>query len=211
MREVLRLGESQGRVRLAEAVRPTSIAVGALEGLAGEITVVDGEAWVSVGRPAAEGGGRVAVAREHTDEDRAALLLIAEVDSWESLPLGGCESLDGLEARIALVLKERGFDSSEPVPVRVQVEQGSADWHVVDGACPIADPDGPAPIRESVEGSPLELVGFYVEGAAGRFTHHGRASHLHMLRVGASGRVVQTGHLDQLTFDGAARVLIPQR
>ncbi len=48
MREVMRDGQTEGRVLLSEAAEESgAIAVGALEWLGGEVTIVEGEAWVS--------------------------------------------------------------------------------------------------------------------------------------------------------------------
>ena len=47
MREVLRDGKAQRRIALLDAVaRPHEYGVGALENLAGEITIADGEVWI---------------------------------------------------------------------------------------------------------------------------------------------------------------------
>ena len=75
---------------------------------------------------------------------------------------------------------------------------------VIAGACPIANPDGPSPWRFAGPAEELSLFGFYVEGAAGVFTHHDRSSHLHAV---ADGR---TGHLDEVDLTDA-KLFVPAR
>jgi hypothetical protein len=74
--------------------------------------------------------------------------------------------------------------------------------HVVAGACPIARPDGPPPRRHSAANAPVELAGFYAEGAAGELTHHDRRTHLHAIAPGAMG------HLDTIRMRNAV-LLVP--
>ena len=189
MREVLREGRHEGRVDVLRAAGPTTVGVGALAGLAGEVTIVGGRALVAT----AVAGGRAAT-RPARDGDRAALLVVADVPVWEDVPLGDVASYHDLDRALAERLRARGVDPAEPTPVRVRGRAPRLSFHVIAGACPIADPTGPAPWRFSGAADDVELVGFYVEGAAGRLTHHTHRSHLHAItREG-------TGHLDEVAL-----------
>lgn len=194
MRAVLREGRSEPRVQLTEATAPTTIGVGALSGLQGEVTILDGQTLVAR-------GDRVTVAQP---EDQATLLVTADVTRWQRIPLGDIADLDGLEAAIAATLTERGSDPTGPWPLRVRGEANHLALHVIAGACPIAHPDGPAPWRWTGSGTPVELIGFYAEGAHGRLTHHGRKTHLHAVTSGAAGRM---GHLDEIALRDAELLL----
>jgi len=76
---------------------------------------------------------------------------------------------------------------------------------VVAGACPIADPDGPPPWHLRGAEGVVEVIGFYVEGAAGRLTHHTGSSHLHAIFHEHSG------HLDELDLKPGATLWTPAR
>jgi hypothetical protein len=201
MREVLRQGRSEGRAELA-GLGGVAVGVGALEGLAGEVTIRDGEVLVS--RPP-DGGGGVRVEGPRPGE-RAALLVTAEVDAWEAYVLPACDDYAGLEAAIQEALAAAGIDPAEATPVRVRGRASAVSVHVIAGACPIARPEGPPPWRHQGAGE-VELVGIAVRGAAGRLTHHDRSSHLHAVLDG--GRTA--GHLDGVALEGGAVLLLPAR
>ena len=79
MREVLREGRTQSRVALEDVTsRSGAVAVGALAGLGGEITIVDGETWIARsvdGVPEVTGPGP-------ESSDDATVLTASHVDDW---------------------------------------------------------------------------------------------------------------------------------
>ncbi len=198
MRAALRQGDAVARVSLAGLQSHSAIAVGALADLAGEVTILDGRVLVAV----AEGGEcRVSDA---PPEAAATLLARAEVPAWRALPLPDCSSYDALEAAIGEALDRCGFDRRQPTPVRIRARTPHIEFHVVAGACPIANPTGPPPWRFAGALEQVELVGFYVEAAAGTWTHHDRCTHLHVV---APERM---GHLDAVATRDAV-LLVPRR
>ena len=201
MRAVLREGRTEGRVALSEVGGPNTIAIGALEGLTAEITMLDGEAHLTEVDSSTETGVRT---RRATPEDDATLLVAAEVNAWNEHALGTVPDLATLEDRIRSMAD---FDASTPFPFRVEGVAGRLHLHVLDGSCPIADPDGPSPWRFFGEGEQATLVGFYAENSAGVLTHHGQATHVHAIlsRRGVSG------HLDDVSFPKGARLFLPAR
>lgn len=198
MREVLREGRSHGRVEVASVTRANSIGVGALEGLEGEVTILDGRALVS--RVENE---RMTV-REARSSEMAALLVTAEVGDWRECRLPDSADYDSLELSVRSALVDAGFDPGAPTPIRITGSAEHLSVHVVAGACPIADPGGPAPWRFDGPADEVTLVGVYVEGAAGRLTHHQHSSHLHA----QAGEVV--GHLDDVRLR-RVRLFLPAR
>ncbi len=201
LRDVMRDGRTEGRVALDDVVGPRTVAVGAVEGLAGEITVDGGAIHV------AEVAGGAGVARAPRAGERATLLVAADVEAWSEHALGAAADFDALEAAVRALALERGFDASEPFPFRVEGRAPEARLHVVDGSCPIANPGGPAPWRWSGADVAVVLVGFFADGSAGVLTHHGRASHVHALVPGE--RV--SGHLDAVALEPGARLFLPAR
>lgn len=204
MREVLKEGRSEGRVELLQFQGATQadrdaapwMGVGAMAGLAGEVTIDEGDVWITEvvdGQP---------VTRKPRAGDEAALLIVAEEAAFLSHSLGAVASLDELEERIAEVLHAEGFRYGEVVPVRVFGEASSTSLHVIDGACPIANPDGPPPARAGRSGS-VTLVGFFARDAAGELTHHDRRTHLHALFTSSMQHGPLAGHLDAVAFDQA--------
>lgn len=199
MRDVLRDGHAEARVAPTDVTTPNTIGVGALADLAGEVTIVDGRALVATGVP--DGALHV---RPATATDRAALLIVANVPAWDDVTIADCVDYAELEERIAAALRERGVDLTTPTAVRVRGHASTVRMHVIAGACPIANPQGPAPWRFVGPIDDLELVGVFVDGAGGRFTHHDRRSHLHVVAPG------KTGHLDDVALH-AATLSLPRR
>jgi len=203
MREVLRNGHDEGRVALGALAAPGRIGVGALEGLRGEVTVLDGRVLVATAEPASPPGAAPAACtlREAGADEQAALLVLARVDAWEAHPIGTCRSYTELEDAIAECLTARGQDPTAPVPVRVRARAAELELHVLAGACPIAHPEGPPPWRWQGRCEDVELVGFFVEGSGGRLTHHGQRSHLHVVADAVGG------HLDEVALPDAVLLL----
>jgi hypothetical protein len=178
MHAVLREGSSEARVALAGLGEPGAIGVGALAGLAGEVTVIDRRVLVATAAPARDPGRapeRLDL-REAGRDDHAALLVLAVVPEWEPHEIGACGDYGELEEAIAELLLRRGHDLARPIPVRVRARASDLRLHVVAGACPIANPAGPAPWRWRGRSDDVELVGLFAEGEQGRITHHARRS-----------------------------------
>ena len=112
MREVLRGRQDQARVAPLEVVGPRTFGIGALAGLAGEITVIDGRVLVSEGAAGAR-SGRLRAARA---EDRATLLVLADVERWETHELDAVQSYVELEQAIAERLAVVSRDVVHPDP-----------------------------------------------------------------------------------------------
>lgn len=204
MREVMRQGRSEGRVSLADVSRDdgsgrSTIGVGALAGLSGEVTILDGRVFVTEGKVVKTWRAEASAPplREAKTSEQATLLVLARVPRWEEQALGDCGSYTALEDKIASALRARGRDLSEPQAIRVRGRARRLALHVIAGACPIAQPAGPKPYRFDGSAAEVEVLGIFVEGAIGRLTHHGRRSHLHAL-AGS-----HMGHLDEIELEDA--------
>ncbi len=205
MREVLRDGHTEGRVELAAVLGPHAVAVGATAGLGAEITVVDGEAHLAEVLDSGSADGlRV---RGLAPDERATLLVVAEVEAWSAHALPAVTDLDALEESIRSIASANGLDVSQPFPFRVEGVASTLRLHVLDHSCPIAHPDGPAPWRFAGEDVSTALVGFYAEGRGGVLTHHGQTTHTHAI---VSAQNV-AGHVDDVAFARGARLDLPVR
>ena len=204
MREVLREGDDRARVPLARVVEKGTWGVGALAGLEGEVTVIDGKAHVA--KVVDEG----LYLRSMRPRDEASLLVLASVQGWTASSMVQTRTLSDLEHLIAKRVESMGFDASNaPLPIRIEGDFDELSLHVIDGACPIADPDGSPPWRHQCEGVTGTLVGIYAEGQEGKLTHHARRLHLHALVETAEGRVL-SGHVDEAAVGEGAQLMLPR-
>jgi alpha-acetolactate decarboxylase len=203
MRSVLRDGNTSGRVVLKDRVHRGTWGLGALAQLEGEITILDGEVFLEVVEEGA------LVRRPLADGDQAALLVLTSVPAWSAVPLRPVESLKDLEVALAEAIFARGLSSEHgPVPVRIEGTFRHVGLHVLDHSCPIANPEGPPPIRWKgalVTGS---IVGIFAPGFGGKLTHHGQDTHLHVVLTDPTGASV-SGHLEELRLDAGAHLFLP--
>ena len=207
LRSVLRDGETQGRVALTQAARPGTYGLGAIAGLHGELLVADGVVWVSC----ATAPDAVEPARPPIAGEQATLLALATVAEWETSELRDISDVTALERAVRAAAEAAGLDPTQPFPFVVDGTVTALDLHVLNGACPFASPAPPperAPYRSELERTDVMLVGFHAEGMAGKLTHHGSSSHIHVL-TGGSPAVV--GHVDDLQLLDGAQLRVPRR
>ncbi len=197
MREVMRDGRSEPRVRLVDVASDAGVyAVGALAGLEGEITVAGGRSWVARVR-----GETVETSGPETiGGDYATLLTVGRVSRWESAEIGVAAEGAVLEKLVEQTARARGIDTTKPFPFLIEGDRIALDMHVVNGYCPHGtDPAtmNAKPWMWSGEhpGHAL-VVGFFAPNAAGTMTHHGTSIHAHAIMT-LDGRIV-TGHVDAI-------------
>jgi alpha-acetolactate decarboxylase len=203
MHEVLGQGKTEGRVQLADAAsKPHSYGVGALEKLAGEVTIIDGVIY-----RAQTQGDAIRVAQSTDDRNSAALLAVAYVPQWRGEPIDRDITNDEVEDFIKHAAESRGLATDEPFPFRIDGPI-DASVHVINGACPNA------PAASATSAQPLHcsedaygtIVGFFAENGAGTLTHHGSRTHMHV--VFDANRNC-SGHVDQLTIHAGAILKLP--
>ncbi len=200
MHEVLGEGHTQGRVRLDDAVHDAdAIGVGALANLQGEVTIMDGHAWIARGSPATV----------ESVNDQATLLAMAHVPQWTRTLIETEMTGDQLDAFIRETARSKRIEIDKPFPFIVEGRLNVV-AHVVSGACPHAN-NSPQPAQ--VERPPFQiknevgwLVGFYAENGQGSLTHHGSRTHIHVLMQGDQPR---TGHVDSATVAAGAVIRLP--
>jgi hypothetical protein len=217
MRAVMREGQDEARVRLIDlgpvagdvATGHTSlIAVGALAGLAGEVTADGTSWWISTADEE-----HLHVAHESADH-AATLLTAARVRAWDEVVASGLLDEAALGALVHEHLRSVGADPARPCALRIEGEVVALDLHVVRGDCPHAsDASIPAWRWQAVTGTKVVFVGFHAPDAEGVLTHHGTRFHLHAIVPGdtASGATPVAGHVDGFWLASGARVHVARR
>jgi acetolactate decarboxylase len=208
MRAVMREGLTEPRAALTEFVgTPHAFAVGAMAGLDGEVTILDGQVWITrvvAGRP-------VSFGPHATPDDNATLLIGAHVSAWRSVTLPAAAGGEELEALIAQQARAHGLDASKPFPFRIEGGLSSLDMHVINGFCPHSGGEAAQANQPwTFAGAPaahVTIVGFYAGGSEGEMTHHGTAIHAHALVRLDAERI--TGHVDAMTVAPGAVLMLP--
>jgi alpha-acetolactate decarboxylase len=177
--------------------------VGALSGLRGEVTIVQGRAVLSCGSKATCAGA------EH---ESATLLATAKARAWGqgiALPkdMGEAELREFIESQV----RARGLSLREPFPLRVVGVLADVRMHVVSSPNPKFAGHGSAEpmaiqdeeLERELDG---EVVGMRVppplQGVA---THRGEAFHLHWVDTART----RTAHLDGFKVKAGALLLLP--
>lgn len=199
MHAAVQEGDTAAKVNLRDLLaRPHLNAVGPVEGLRGEITVIDGRPSI-----AAMVGERTAVSEDA--DVGAAFLAWAYVREWEPRPLPASVRTDAdLEAHLASLV------GPEEAPVAFRLE-GTAEhiayhiiWHEPDTPAG-HDAHDRAKVRREAANLPVSIVGFYAPAHTGVFIPRGRTAHLHAVAGGGL-----SGHVDALRLAPGATLLLPR-
>ena len=203
LREVMHEGQVGSKVALPDVMGPALYAVGAVTGLAGEITVVDGVAYSA---SPADDGIRVAPAPEIT----AAILVAATVPVWKASSISAAADATAVDDRIESAARASGLNVDQPFPFMIEGTI-NATWHVlgVQGA------PGPGThadhLRNATTGkltaTPATLIGFFSRHHQGVFTHMGQRTHIHVITPDRR----TMGHVDEVSLSGEATLKLPAR
>jgi acetolactate decarboxylase len=192
LRGVMLEGETGPVVAVESTARRGNYAVGALAGLEGEVTILDGEVYRSTPAGDERGAGNA----------QATLLAVAHPARMIEVTVGETIPAAGLDDGLAALAVKAGLGTKEPFVVVVRGSFQGVRWHIVGGAAPGASHEehqqggrqGADSEREGV------LVGLYSEGHAGVFTHMGQRSHLHLISEG------MTAHVDAVAIPAGTKV-----
>jgi len=200
-RSIMMAGDFSPKVRLADAMakHPTT-GVGALAGALGEITIYDGKLIVSYGNaPPAD-----------TSSASAALLAMATVDGWQSVPVASDVKPEEIESFISVAAKTHGIDPTVSFPFEVRGNIGPYVMHV--NAAPTRGEHGmglPAAVTIQDKGDRLDglVAGLYASlDLTGIATHGGERTHSHWVSLDMG----KTAHLDRWGLRAGSFLIIPK-
>lgn len=201
LREMIHEGRIEGRVDISTVVAAKTYAVGALAGMRGEITIVDGVAWV------ARGAHADGIASRTATDETAALLVVSRVVNWHTAVIRTDISFAELDARVERFAIDAGLTTDRPFAFVIEGDV-AARWHVLRGP----PPPGSNPhdhTRDAIVGNfsgHATVVGFFSKHHEGVFTHIGQRVHAHVV-VPADNIA---GHADELTIRAGATIRVPQ-
>ena len=179
-------------------------ALGPLEGLRGEVSIFDSTPSIARIRDAV-------IATESTWKARACFLVWADVPAWTWQLLDpALPDLDALEGPLAVLAREAGHDTGEPLPFLVTGTAAEMTLHVLDkrdGLPHDAERHEQAKVRRTLRDEPVELIGFHSPRHRGIFTP--RESNLHVHLRTADRRI--SGHLEAIRLAPGARLAVPAR
>lgn len=195
-------GDFSSAVILGEALaKHPSTGVGALAAARGEITIIDGKAYLSYGKP----GEHPAPGKES-----ATLLAIATAAQWQSVMVDRDVAPGAVAAYIADAATAHGIDAAKSFPFELTGSAMPYIMHV--NVAPIDGKHGPdLPMATTVETKgeeiPGKIAGLYVAAnLEGVVTPMGERIHAHWL----SPDEQWTAHLDRWGIKRGAVLLLPK-
>lgn len=184
------------------ADQPGLYALGALEGLSGEILILGGKPLNSL----ASSGELIF---DRTFDRKATLLVAADVDAWQEIRMelksaGPAE----LESSIREAAAHKSINTKEAFPFLLKGDFQSIDWHVINAAEAESqnhEAYKKAGLSGKSENEEGQVLGFYSEQHEGIFTHHGSYLHMHFI----NNTETLMGHVDGLVISGSVSLFLP--
>ena len=193
--------------------RPHAYGLGSLSDLRGEITILDGTAWMSFPPQKPGEDRRVEVSRDGAAE--AGFLVAAYVDpaQWKPVKLTEALTSETFDAAFQKLAAQNGL-AGAPFPFLIEGQFPTLTLAIADGRRLPSGPASEAAVQAAnyleqevgtgggVEGT---LVGFYTPTADGRFTHPGARTHIHAVVPARRA----TGHAAAFTVAPGATLWLP--
>lgn len=207
LRAMMHQGKTDAAVRLdALTPNPHLYGVGALEHLAGEVTIIGGNVYVS--HPDGDHATRTTAATE--SDAGAALLVTADVHDWQTTKTTEPITFAELDDAIAALAEKAGWSLDERIPFLLEGMFPTLTLHVVDGSklkgTNLSHEDHiKAAVQTTTKDVAANIVGFFSLKDAGVFTHMGSRTHLHGVIAGTGA----AGHVDDITIPAGTTVRFP--
>jgi hypothetical protein len=210
IRQLVRERDATPKVVLADVLRrPHAHGLGSISGLRGEITIVDGTAWLSY-PPAAAGGAPKVVASKDSREQAGFLVATHYAPAqWRRVTVGEALTADNLEAALGRLIAQYGLAGTD-VPFRIDGRLSTLTLAIVDGRKLPPGASSPDAMKQAnylrtEAGVDATLVGFFAAASDERFTHPGTRVHVHA--VVPSRRA--TGHARAFVVAPGATLWLP--
>lgn len=207
LRATIQNGDISANANLADFKDQEHLyALGAFENLKGEILILDGKSYST----RAENGDQVQFIDAF--EEKANLLVTAQVESWQEIELiGDIHTMADLQDALEEAAGKHGTDMDSPFPFLIEGNFGELKWHVIDW--PEGDKEhthqkhqtsGPHGVLEN---RGMKILGFWSDSHHGIFTHHSTNLHMHFITEDKT----LAGHLDDLENGRNLTLYFPKR
>ncbi len=197
----------EGVVDLDKALSASHVyAVGIIKNAEGEITVLDGEAWLNYGR---DGIGKTVT--QLRKGEKAALLVTACVEKWQTTVVPDDMSESELFSFVFDQAKKTGLNMKAPFPFLIEGKIRKLVWDVLDGTdTDQARKNNQTFLRKLVgyrEEAPVILLGFYPGELHNELDYPGELWHIHVVFKDDNN----TGHLNAFSVMKGDRLQLPSR
>jgi acetolactate decarboxylase len=185
---------------------PNLYALGAVEGLKGEVQIIDSKAYVSRVSPQQ-------MEIDTTFSANAAMVVYAQVPEWKEISIPkAILTMKQFDSFLYHTAAKEGLDNSKPFPFMIEGHVRKIDWHVVDW-------DQNSNIEHTHENHRLTglmgvtvqekatILGFYSQNHSGVYVPHDVNWHMHF--VAENERVA--AHIDDLLLGEYMTLKLPKQ
>lgn len=205
MRDMFLEGNIKGNISLTEfSNKPHLYAVAPLEGLSGEIMILDSIPYISFIR-------NNSVVVEKSFDKKAIFMVWAEVSNWQEITIPtNVKSYSELEQFVAQSAKSANIDINKPFPFLLKGNPLKVNWHInnyISDNTPVSrEKHDQSKFKGVLEQQKVEILGFYSDKHQGIFTHHSSNTHMHMRNQ--VGDII--GHTDDITLGDQMLLYLPK-
>lgn len=202
LRKIMHDADLSAKIRLDTLHRENLFAIGVIDSLRGEISIINGKALISSIK-------ETFVRTDTTFKHEAAMLVYAYVKNWKTITieqdLNNSEELELLIKRLA---SENGIDVTKPFPFMAKTWVKNLSFHVINwqsGMIHTADTHKQFAHELWHSAEVVMLAGFYSENHQGIFTPHSSKMHVHTI----TSNPLTSGHLETIETFGKISVYFP--
>jgi acetolactate decarboxylase len=178
-------------------------ALGAVENLKGEIQIFDG-------KPRNSFVVDSSLQIKDSYQLKAALLVYAKVEEWESFQISEITTKSDLEEKIFETAKSKGIDIEKPFPFLLEGNVSSLDWHVINwkegDTIHNHKKHTESGLNGTLRNTEVEILGFYSTKHKAVFTHHTTNMHMHFKTDNNN----IAGHIDDLQLESPLILKLPK-
>ncbi len=142
---------------------------------------------------------------------KAALLVYAEVEAWDSFQIEKSKTKSELEEKIFKMAKSNGINLEKPFPFLLEGNVASLDWHVINwnegDTIHNHKKHKASGLNGTLRNTDVEILGFYSTKHKAVFTHHTTNMHMHF----KTDDTATTGHVDDLLLNETITLKLPKQ
>lgn len=178
-------------------------ALGAFEGLQGEIQIFEGVSQSSTVKDST-------VVIENEIEGSASLLVYTQVEKWGENSLFNFASKTDLESLLMNEAKKVGLDTEKPFPFILEGKISELQWHVINwnpkDSVHTHKKHQESGLNGIITNENVRILGFYSNKHKAIFTHHSSNVHMHFTSKDQS----LAGHVDDLKIKDSIILKLPK-
>lgn len=203
MRNIMIDGDLSAHVNLDTLDKTHLYGLGPVEGLNGEIVVIDGTVY-STFKEGSE------LKNQENKASLAAMFVYSKVRKWKEISIhSAVKNYTELESLIKQTAQKNGYNTEKPFAFKIKTSFSKAAYHVIDwkpGTKHTMENHKQFAYSGTFANKPVQLLGFYSTHHKSIFTHHTTNMHVHVLEK-KSGTV---GHLDDIQIDDLISIYLPE-